>query len=80
MMSTNVLSYRNDLLPDGVNSTETALTPANVKLGSFGKLYTTAVDGTIYAQPLVVSGETINAGVNTTAGAAGAGSGGRVRE
>ncbi len=71
MMSTNVLSYRNDLLPDGVNSTETALTPANVKLGSFGKLYATATDGTIYAQPLVVSGETINSGVNTTAGAAG---------
>lgn len=66
LLSTNVLTFHNDPQRDGVNSTETALTPANVKVGSFGKLYTTALDGNAYAQPLVVSGETIKAGVNTT--------------
>ncbi len=68
LLSTSVLTYRNDQLRDGVNSTETTLSPANVKLGSFGKLYTTPVDGNVYAQPLVVPGETINAGINTLAG------------
>ncbi len=67
MLSTNVLTYHNDTIRDGVDSTETTLSPANVKEGSFGKLYATPLDGQAYAQPLVVSGETINAGVNTVA-------------
>jgi hypothetical protein len=71
MLSTSVLTYHNDALHDGVNSTETTLSPANVKLGSFGKLYTATLDGAAYAQPLVVPGETISAGVNTQSGKAG---------
>jgi fibronectin type 3 domain-containing protein len=69
LMSTNVLNYRDGQL--GTNTTETTLSPANVKTGSFGKLYTTALDGNVYAEPLLVNAETITAGVNTTAGAAG---------
>ncbi len=69
MLSVNVLSYRDGAM--GVNSNETALSPANVKVGSFGKLYTTPLDGQVYAEPLVVSNENISSGVNTPAGNAG---------
>src|SRR5262245_44098656 len=62
----NVLTYHNDLASDGANLNETQLTPANVKVGSFGKLYSTPVDGQVYAQPLVDIGITIAAGPNTT--------------
>ncbi len=34
------------------NASETVLTPSNVNATSFGKVYTKAVDGWIYAQPL----------------------------
>src|SRR5262249_2745035 len=61
--TTNVLSYHNDLGSTGANTTETALNPSNVVPGaSFGKLYSTAVDGQVYAQPLVDTGVTIAAG------------------
>jgi len=38
------------------NLQETALTPATVTLGNFGKLGTLPVDGQVYAHPLYVSG------------------------
>ncbi len=41
------------------NLTETTLTPANVKPGSFGKLFSLTVDGQLYAQPLYVHGVAI---------------------
>ena len=41
------------------NLQETALAPANVIPGSFGKLGALPVDGQVYAQPLYVSGLTI---------------------
>src|SRR5262245_44742696 len=65
-LSVNVLTYHNDLASTGANLDETQLTPAIVKVGSFGKLYTTTVDGQVYAQPLVDTGITIAAGPNTT--------------
>ena len=52
----DVLTYHNNAQSTGVNAAETALSPANVKVGSFGKQYVTPVDGQIYAQPLVVTG------------------------
>src|SRR5436309_2102750 len=48
------------------------LTPNNVAVGSFGKLFTVPLDGQVYAEPLVDTAVTIADGPNTTAGAAGA--------
>src|SRR5665213_2150176 len=63
LLSANVLGYHNDVASTGQNLAETGLTPANVKAGSFGKRYSTPVDGQVYAQPLYASN------VNVTGGA-----------
>jgi hypothetical protein len=55
----DVLTYHNDNLRLGIDSTETVLTPANVNPTGFGKLATYNVDGYIYAQPLYMAGLTI---------------------
>lgn len=49
---TSVVTYHNDNARTGLNSSETLLTPANVKAGLFGKRYYLPVDGAVYAQPL----------------------------
>jgi hypothetical protein len=54
-----MMTYHADKFRSGVNSQELALTSATVKTSSFGKLFSLAVDGQIYAQPLYVSGLTI---------------------
>jgi autotransporter-associated beta strand protein len=68
---TNILQYRDNDQSAGVNSTEYTLTPANVTVGSFGKLFTTTLDDQVYAQPLVDTGVTIDNGLNTTTGSLG---------
>jgi len=60
--ATDVLQYHNDASSDGQNLNETILTPSNVNSTSFGKLFSTAVDGQVYAQPLFVSGVPITTG------------------
>src|SRR4029077_10097795 len=50
-----VYTYHNDLARDGTNTHEFALTPANVKTASFGKLFSCTVDGAVFAQPLWVA-------------------------
>jgi fibronectin type 3 domain-containing protein len=62
--STNVLTYHNDNFSSGQNVTETVLTPANVNSTTFGKLFSTNLDGQVYAQPLYVAGVNITTGTH----------------
>lgn len=62
-------------LRDDWDAEEPALAPADVQSASFGKLFTTKLSGSIYAQPLVYEGTVIVAtekadayGVNATSG------------
>jgi hypothetical protein len=58
-LSTDVLTYHNDLGRTGQYLAETTLTPANVNPASFGKVGFLAVDGKVDAQPLYVSNVSI---------------------
>jgi hypothetical protein len=61
----SVLTWHNDNARTGQNLQETILTPANVKLSTFGRLAVLNVDGKVDAQPLYVPGVTIpNQGVH----------------
>ena len=59
-----VTTYHNNLSRDGSNTQEYALTAANVTTNSFGKLFSCAVDGAIYAQPLWVPSLIIGGGTH----------------
>lgn len=59
-----VLTYHNDLARDGANPQEYALTPSTVSATTFGKLFSCAVDGAVYAQPLWVPNVTIGTAVH----------------
>src|ERR1700722_3826595 len=55
----DVLTQHNDNARSGANLQETTLNTSNVNKARFGKLASRAVDGDVYAQPLVVSGALI---------------------
>ena len=52
----NVLTYHNDNARTGQALHETILTPDNVNVGSFGKLFVVPFDGKVDAEPLYASG------------------------
>jgi len=60
----NVTTFHNDVARTGQNTLEVALTMANVNSTQFGKLFTTTVDGYVYAQPLYVANVSIAAGTH----------------
>jgi len=59
-----ILTYHNDAARDGINLREFALTPTTVTTATFGKLFSCAVDGAVYAQPLWMRGLSIGGGVH----------------
>jgi hypothetical protein len=59
-----VLTYHNDTARDGTNLREYALTPSTVTTATFGKLFSCAVDGAVYTQPLWLHGLSIAGGIH----------------
>ena len=59
-----VFTFHNDLSRDGANLQEYALTPTTVIGATFGKLFSCAVDGATFAQPLWVPGVAIGGAVH----------------
>jgi hypothetical protein len=54
-----ILTYHYNNARTGANTHEAILTPANVNVSQFGKLFSVPVDSGIYAQPLYVPHLTI---------------------
>ena len=55
----NYTTRKNGNSGTGVQTNELALTPANVSSGKFAQIWTTALDGPIWGQPLYLNGVTI---------------------
>ena len=65
LLSVNVLTNHYDAGSTGQNLTETVLTPSNVNSTNFGKVFTTTLDGQVYAQVLAVANVNITRGSST---------------
>ena len=66
----SVTTFHNDNSQTGQNTQETILTPANVNAATFGKKFSVALDGAVYAQPLVLANVAIGGGTHDVAYAA----------
>jgi len=62
--SVSVLTYQYNSMRTGSNTSETTLTPSNVNVNTFGKLYSFPVDSLIYGQPLYVPNLNIGGGMH----------------
>ncbi len=60
----NVTTYHNDNARTGQNTLETILTPSALQPYKFGKLFSVAVDGQVYAEPLILSNVSIGGGTH----------------
>ncbi len=60
----NVTSWHYDNSLSGANTQETILTPSNVNSLTFGRLFSVALDGMVFAQPLYLTGVSIAGGVH----------------
>ncbi len=59
-----VSTYHNDNSRTGQNTSETTLTTSNVNSATFGKLFTVAVDGSVYAQTLYIPNVSLSSGTH----------------
>ena len=59
-----VFTYHNDLSRDGANVQEYGLSGSTVTGSTFGKLFSCAVNGAVYAQPLWAPGLSIGGGIH----------------
>jgi hypothetical protein len=60
----DVLTYRHNNARTGLDSKETILTPVNVNVSTFGRLFTLSVDGKVDAEPLYLSAVTVSSGTH----------------
>jgi uncharacterized repeat protein (TIGR01451 family) len=60
LLSVNVLTYHYDNASIGQNLGETYLTPSNVNVNTFGKLFSATTDGQAYSSPLYMAGVNIS--------------------
>src|SRR6185312_1110266 len=60
----DVGTIAHDTMRTGWDSNEAALSPSSVASSTFGKLFSAAVDGQVYAQPLVIGGTVVAATEN----------------
>jgi len=63
-----IYTNKNDNSRTGQNLQETVLTPQNVNVNAFGKLFSFPIDGTVQGQPLYVANVNIPNPLNGTAG------------
>src|SRR6185503_4089529 len=61
----DVLTQKLNPSRTGANLNETTLTPANVSVNQFGKVFERTVDGELYAQPLIVQSVNIGGGTHS---------------
>ena len=59
-----MLTYHNDNARTGLNSNEAILTPANVNMNQFRRLFNIPVDGKVDAQPLYLPALNISGGIH----------------